>query len=694
MGQNDEQYIDKKGNGTMNKILLAACAMTCAVAVAGPKRHPSYEPDGKPVSGKAAETANVFRGAKATATGQFGNYAPALAVDGKRDDCGAHWCAENLPQALTIDMGAAKSLSEIVFVPYWRDGRIYGFKIEGSADGKTWKMLADQTANSICAGAAGFTLDFDPVEVRYVRATIVSNTRGAKNGAHIVEIEGYARAGGAKAAKSTFLAGDIFARYDRDVMVDTKKLAPVAKLRGWRGERVSAMLVASSQGGFQELRLSSAHFARLDVLRYTLGNGTLYGDILDGTTETSFKGVTRPVIYTFDISRDASGVIRDVVTAFINGEKHDLPVEITVVPRTLPPVKDWKFHLDLWQHPDAISRWHDVPYGSDEHFQFLLPYNKVLADLGQKTITATLIDEAWNQQTYDRFRSCVQATKRADGSWTYDYTVFDKVVESMEAAGVTGQIDCYSMLPWSLKFRYFDEKSGRSVAPRMEPGSAEYEDFWGHLLADLCRHTKAKGWFERTKIALDERPDKLIRPALAVLRKYAPGMGLVMACNRPSQLNAEAFDVSYGYRHGEGLAKYAAERRAQGKFTTYYVCCSPARPNTFIFSDPAESAWLAPLSAAMGFDGLLRWAWCSWVENPFDSQDFTAWPSGDTSLVYPGPRLSLRTLLLRDGIEAFEKAQILGVDNIPELKVFTVKRGGEAGVHAADVRALDEALNR
>ena len=678
----------------MKRLAFLLCAAAALSGLSKPKRHPSYEPDGKSLSGEVAKRANLFLGAKASATGQFAGYAPSIAVDGERENSARHWCAENLPQALTVDMGKVQALSEILFVPYWKDGRIYGFKIDGSADGKSWKMLADQTANSICAGAAGFTLDFDPVEVRYVRATVVSNSRGEKNGAHIVEIEGYARVGGAKGAKSTFLAGDIFARYDRDVMVDAKKLSPVAKLRGWRGERVSAMLVASSQGGFKELRLAAADpRARLDVLRYTLGNGTLYGDILDGTAETSFKGVTRPVVYTYDIPANASGTIRDTVTAFINGERRDLPVEITVVPRTLPPVKDWKFHLDLWQHPDAIARWHDVPFGSDEHLRLLLPYNKMLADLGQKTITVTLIDEAWGQQTYDRFRSNVQATKRADGSWTYDYTLFDKIVESMEAAGVKGQIDCYSMLPWTLKFRYFDEKSGRSVAPRMEPGSAEYEDFWGHLLADLCRHTKEKGWFERTKIALDERPDKLIRPALAVLHRYAPGMEMVMACNHPSQLNAAAFDVSYGYRHGDGLAKYAAERRAQGKFTTYYVCCSPARPNTFVFSDPAESAWLAPLSAAKGFDGLLRWAWCSWVENPLDSQDFTAWPSGDTSLVYPGPRLSLRALLLRDGIEAFEKVQILGRDNIPELKVFTVKRGGEAGVHAADVRALDAALN-
>jgi hypothetical protein len=676
-------------------MIFAVCAAACVVAEAGPKRHPSYEPDGKSVSGTVAKEVNLFLNAKTTATGQFGKYAPGIAVDGRRSSSAHHWCAENLPQALTVDMGSVKTLSEVQLVPYWADGRVYGFKVEGSADGKTWKMLSDQTANSICPGAAGFTLDFDPVDVRYVRTTIASNSRGAKNGAHIVEIEGYARAGGVKRVSSAFLAGDIFKRYDRDVVADVKSLAPVAKLVGWRGERVSAMLVAISLGGFQELRLVASNSgARLDVLRYTLGNGTLYGDILDGTAETSFKGVTRPVVYTFDIPRDASGVIRDKVTAFINGEKRELPVEITVVPRTLPPVKDWKFHLDLWQHPDAIARWHDVPMSGEDHMRLLSRYNALLADMGQKTITATLIDEAWNQQTYDRFRSCVQATKRADGSWTYDYTLFDKFVESMESVGVKGQIDCYSMLPWSLKFRYFDEKIGRSVAPRMEPGSAAYEEFWGNLLVDLCRHTKAKGWFSRTKIALDERPDKLIRPALAVLRKYAPGMEMVMACNHPSRLNAEAFDVSYGYRHSDGLVKYAAERRRQGKFTTYYVCCSPARPNTFIFSDPAESAWLAPLSAAMGLDGLLRWAWCSWVENPFESQDFTAWPSGDTSLVYPGPRLSLRALLLRDGIETFEKVQILGRDKIPELKVFTVKRGGEAGVHAADVRALDAAVNK
>lgn len=675
----------------MKKFTAAMCALVAACAVAKPLRHPVYEPDGRDATSVGARgQENLFLNAKVTASGQFDKFAPAFAVDGRRNSSFDYWGAENLPQSLTVDMGGVKSLSCIKLYPYWEDGRVYGFKVEGSTDGKNWKMLDDMTANSICAGAAGFTLTFDPAEVRYVRTTFTSNSTGAKRGAHIVEIEGFSSP---VKSESFFMAGDIYTRYSRDTAVDPKALAPVVKLTGWRGERVSAMLVACSHAGFEEMLLSARDpRARLDILRYTLAKGVLCGDILDGTEQTSFKGLTRPVVYTYDIPDNASGVIRDSVAAVINGVRHELPVEIRIVPRTLPPVKDWKFHLDIWQHPDAIARWHDVPFGSACHLGHLLGYNRILADMGQKVITTTLTDEAWGGQTYDRFRSCVKVTKRADGSWAYDYAIFDKIVENMIAAGVTWQIDCYGMIPWSLKFRYFDEKRGCGVAPRMEPGSAEYEDFWGHLLADFSRHLKKKGWFERTKIAIDERPDRLLKPALAVLRKYAPGLGMVMACHRPSKLNDEAFDVSYSYDLSGSLAKQAANRRAQGKFTTYYVCCSPARPNTFMASDPAESEWLAPFSAAMGFDGLLRWAWCSWVEDPFMSQDYTAWPAGDTSLVYPGPRLSLRALLLRDGIETYEKIRILGRE-IPELKAFTVERGREKGVHADDVRKLNAAVN-
>ncbi|WP_219847879.1 glycoside hydrolase domain-containing protein [Sphingobacterium gobiense] len=52
--------------------------------------------------------------------------------------------------------------------------------------------------------------------------------------------------------------------------------------------------------------------------------------------------------------------------------------------------------------------------------------------------------------------------------------------------------------------------------------------------------------------------------------------------------------------------------------------------NQFTFSDPAESTYLAWYAMADGFDGFLRWAFNSWVENPLHDSRFRTWPAGDT----------------------------------------------------------------
>jgi hypothetical protein len=220
-------------------------------------------------------------------------------------------------------------------------------------------------------------------------------------------------------------------------------------------------------------------------------------------------------------------------------------------------------------------------------------------------------------------------------------------------------------------------------------------------LTHFVAHLRAKGWEAQTRLALDERPDALLLPALEVVKKYAPSLKIVAACDHPSQVNSAFEDVSYAYSISEQLVPVAEKRRAEGKFTTFYVCVYPARPNTFMGSSLAESAWLPLMAAHYGLDGMLRWAYNSWVENPLVEQDFTSWPSGDTSLVYPGDRASLRLEALRDGIESVEKARLLRAKVAPEafapvgqaLEQFTVQRGAQALIHAADVEALNAALD-
>ena len=94
----------------------------------------------------------------------------------------------------------------------------------------------------------------------------------------------------------------------------------------------------------------------------------------------------------------------------------------------------------------------------------------------------------WNGQTYDAFESMVTWLKKADGTWYFDYTVFDKWVEFMIDLGVKKQISCYSMVPWRLSFQYFDQASNSFKFLEAKPGEAAYEEFWINMLQDFAKH--------------------------------------------------------------------------------------------------------------------------------------------------------------------------------------------------------------
>src|SRR2546427_811574 len=101
------------------------------------------------------------------------------------------------------------------------------------------------------------------------------------------------------------------------------------------------------------------------------------------------------------------------------------------------------------------------------------------------------------------------------------------------------------------------------------------------------------------------------------------------------------------------------ERSARGSTTTYYVCCTPQKPNTFVFSPPIEARYIGWYSAAYGYDGFLRWAYDAWPADPVRDARHTLWPAGDEFLVYPGANSSIRFEKLREGIVDYEKIKII-----------------------------------
>ena len=62
---------------------------------------------------------------------------------------------------------------------------------------------------------------------------------------------------------------------------------------------------------------------------------------------------------------------------------------------------------------------------------------------------------------------------------------------------------------------------------------------------------------------------------------------------------------------------------------------------------------------AKDLDGYLRWAYNSWTVTPEEDSRYTAWPAGDTYVVYPFSISSVRWERLVQGIQQYEKYKIL-----------------------------------
>lgn len=74
-----------------------------------------------------------------------------------------------------------------------------------------------------------------------------------------------------------------------------------------------------------------------------------------------------------DVPRDAApGDYQLPFSVAANGAKKlSFQVKLQVLAATLPVPHDWTFHLDLWQNPFAVARYHRVKLWSPEHFAVL-----------------------------------------------------------------------------------------------------------------------------------------------------------------------------------------------------------------------------------------------------------------------------------------------------------------------------------
>lgn len=488
---------------------------------------------------------------------------------------------------------------------------------------------------------------------------------------------------------ATFGWGDIDTRYSKTSPAATSPKTVV--LNAWKGERVSAQAVLSTPAAIGSVKIVASELKcgknvipasayTKYFVRYVIAEANikkegviLSADRLDPAASLAVEANTsRPIWYEIKVPADAKpGLYKGTVGVECDGKTYSLPIQLKVSGNLLPEPSEWAFHLDLWQNPFAVARYWQVPLWSKEHFDLMRPLLEQLAAAGQKVATASIIQHPWAGQTFDPFESMIGKFKQPDGSWKYDYSVFDKWIEFALSCGLDKQIDCYTLVPWSYQFDYYDCATNSTKILKCEPKDKEYRELLLPFLKDFAAHLKAKGWWDITCIAMDERPMEQMSAALKLVKEADPGYRIEGAANyNVGSSEADGiYDMSVCYQFELMTPETLARRHNAGQKLTFYTCCSPDKPNTFTFSDPAESAFLGWHAAAVGYDGYLRWAYNSWVEQPNQDSRYPArsWASGDCYLIYPGGS-SIRFERLIEGIQDYEKIRILKEKATPAQK--------------------------
>jgi hypothetical protein len=458
---------------------------------------------------------------------------------------------------------------------------------------------------------------------------------------------------------------------------------------GWKGERLNIQIATWAPDSLKQVRIilhdlkstagdiiAKRHFTA-NIIKYVLSNypydarevscgegpvdrAYLLPDRFEPLERFDLPGRTvRPIWLALNVPRDAKpGVYAGKIEVKTDKESIVLNLKIKVQRHVLPEPRHWTFRLDLWQNPWVIAEYYKVKPWSTAHMLLLEQHLKQYADAGGKYITTYAVHSPWADNSYMIEGSMIEWIKQKNGRWKFDYRIFDQYVQLAMRLGIDKAITIYTPIPWGERFRYLDEVTGNYVTERWLPVSDTFKTNWHLFLTDLKIHLEQKGWFDKTYLGINENAMEQTLAAIRVLKQHSKRWKITYAGDWHPVLDSLLDDYSCVY--GKEPTEEAVKKRTVRKATsTYYVCCTPPKPNTFVFSPPVEGRWLGWYAMAYGYDGLLRWAYDAWPADPTRDARHVFWGAGDCFMIYPGGNSSIRFEKMREGIVDYEKINIL-----------------------------------
>lgn len=254
-------------------------------------------------------------------------------------------------------------------------------------------------------------------------------------------------------------------------------------------------------------------------------------------------GAVQPIWVTVNVPADATPASYEgKLTIRAEGHKNvDVPVKLKVYGWKLPNPEDWATFVDVIQSPESVALEYKVPLWSDQHFELMEKSFELMGKLGTKTVYLPLICRT----NLGNSESMVRWIKQADGSFKYDFTVFDRyldlVLKHLKKPKViclylwenyTGSGSSYgSQKKWHKDVPHWDtvlvsllDPATGKVTEMEGPGYdrlAQAEAFWKPVLEAAREHLAQRGLLDAMMLGLvwDVGPSP---EAVAMLHRILP----------------------------------------------------------------------------------------------------------------------------------------------------------------------------
>ncbi len=369
-------------------------------------------------------------------------------------------------------------------------------------------------------------------------------------------------------------------------------------------------------------------------------------------------------------------------------KEHNIDVKVNVSDVVLKPLNQSEFFLDLWQHYASLARMYKVGLWSSEHLDIIDNYLNELSSLGEKVTTIIVSDYPWAGQSCYRVTknpsnlfeyNMVKVIKNSSGEIVCDFNTIDRIIEIADKYNMAKEIDIFGLLGnWCardfgnpvkgykdpIRVRYFDENEG---VFKFINNTADLKEYIGVVL----NHFIEIGVWDRVRIIADEPNNpKVVEECMEFISSSIENKYTVRYKSATHDqkfleyskglINDMSVNLGLTVENYKDILPLKKQINEQGGNLTWFVCCMPEKPNSFLSSPFVENRILGWYTYYFGLDGFLRWDYCLWTEDPWkdSSYKFPLWKAGDMFFVYPGkdlkPIRSVRMENIRFGIQDFE----------------------------------------